>query len=179
MTELYIIRHCQATGQEAEAELTDIGKLQAIELADSLQSVGIDYIVTSTYERARCTIEPLAQRIGLPVNEDERLIERVLCGNSHQNWREMLRRTYDEPELCYEGGESSCAAVERALQVVQSILSASYERPALVSHGNLISLLLRHYESSFGFAEWERLSNPDVYVIKMQPEHTVIERVWV
>lgn len=41
---VYLIRHCKAEGQSAEAKLTDEGNAQAEKLADFLEGKGIDAI---------------------------------------------------------------------------------------------------------------------------------------
>lgn len=43
---VYLIRHCKAEGQSAEAKLTEEGNAQAAKLADFLESKGIDAIWT-------------------------------------------------------------------------------------------------------------------------------------
>ncbi len=45
MKELYIIRHCQATGQEPAAPLTELGQQQAQRLVTQLSNVPLDRIV--------------------------------------------------------------------------------------------------------------------------------------
>ncbi|WP_458118997.1 histidine phosphatase family protein [Paenibacillus sp. Z6-24] len=177
MANLYIIRHCEAEGQAPDAPLTERGYRQADTLAKLAALQRVDRIVSSPYERAYRTIQPLAERIGLDIVTDDRLIERVLCGQDAPDWRDMLRRTYDEPELCYPGGESSSAAAARAMQVITELVDQGYQRPAIVSHGNLISLLLRSWDVQFGFAEWETMSNPDVYRIDLDAAVPVIRRL--
>ncbi len=90
MKELYIIRHCQAEGQEPNAPLTELGRQQAERLATQLSSIPLDRIVSSPYVRAIKTIEPLAHQIQIPIHTDERLIERVLCNTNEPEWRDML-----------------------------------------------------------------------------------------
>jgi len=51
------------------------GRRQAEELAGRLASAGIAALYSSPLERALETVEPLAQRLGLPVTRRERLIE--------------------------------------------------------------------------------------------------------
>ncbi|OUZ06873.1 phosphoglycerate mutase family protein [Bacillus pumilus] len=55
-----------------------------------------------------------------------------------------------------------------------------YEKLNLfVTHGNIMSLLLKHADPTIGFKEWEKLSNPDVYVLTYyKPDHVEIERIW-
>jgi 2,3-bisphosphoglycerate-dependent phosphoglycerate mutase len=54
----------------------------------------------------------------LEVVFDDRLAERLLLSKNHSDWRDMLRKTYDDLDICYEGGESSNTAMSRAISVV-------------------------------------------------------------
>lgn len=109
---------------------------------------------------------------------DDRLTERVLSGSNHPDWRDMLRKTYDDLDLCYEGGESSTTAMKRASSVIAEALESGYNNVVIVSHGNLISLLLKHFDDRFGFKEWESLSNPDVYHLIFEQDAPIIHRIW-
>ena len=175
---LYIVRHCKAEGQAPDAKLTELGRQQAEKLADFLIDKEIDYIVSSPYERAYRTIAPLAERLGVEVVMDDRLTERVLSGKNNADWRDMLRKTYEDLDLCYEGGESSSTAMSRAVSVVKEVVSGGYRNAVVVSHGNLISLLLKHYDSRIGYEEWEALSNPDVYQLSFEKDKTSLHRIW-
>lgn len=178
MKNVFIVRHCKAEGQAADAPLTVQGIQQALELAESLSDKGVDHIVSSPYRRACDTIKPLANLIGVEVVMDERLTERVLSGRNEPTWREMLRQTYDDLDLCYEGGESSRTAMHRAVLVVEEVLQNSSQNAVIVSHGNLISLLLKYYDNRIGFDEWEALTNPDVYQLSFHSNVPVIQRKW-
>ncbi|MGG4343577.1 histidine phosphatase family protein [Paenibacillus lautus] len=178
MKNVFIVRHCKAEGQAADAPLTGQGIQQALELAEFLSDKGIDHMVSSPYRRAYDTIKPLANLIGIEAVMDERLTERVLSGRNETAWREMLRRTYDDLDLCYEGGESSRTAMHRAVRVVEEVLQNSSQNAVIVSHGNLISLLLKHYDNRIGFDEWEALTNPDVYQLSFRSDVPAIQRKW-
>ncbi|MGG4108138.1 histidine phosphatase family protein [Paenibacillus lautus] len=178
MKNVIIVRHCKAEGQAVDAPLTVQGIKQALELAEFLSDKGIDHIVSSPYRRACDTIKPLANLIGVEVVMDERLTERVLSGCNEPAWREMLRQTYDDLDLCYEGGESSRTAMHRAVRVVEEVLQNSSQNAVIVSHGNLISLLLKYYDNRIGFDEWEALTNPDVYQLNFHSDVLVIQRIW-
>jgi 2,3-bisphosphoglycerate-dependent phosphoglycerate mutase len=178
MKNVYIVRHCMAEGQSADAPLTDLGSKQANKLAEFLLPKNIDYIISSPYERAYRTITPLAERLGVEITIDDRLTERVLSGKSHPDWRDMLRKTYYDLELCYEGGESSSAAMNRAVTVLSVVLNSGFNNAVIVSHGNLISLLLKYFDDRLGFKEWEAISNPDVYHLSFIHDTPNIERTW-
>ncbi|ANF96659.1 histidine phosphatase family protein [Paenibacillus bovis] len=177
MPEIYIIRHCEAKGQAPDASLTERGYQQAQALTRLPVLQDLDSIVTSPYERAYRTVQPLAEQLGLEIKTDERLIERVLCGEDSSQWRDRLRRTYEDHELCYPGGESSRAATERAIRVINELQEQGYHRPAIVSHGNLISLLLGSWDRQFGFTEWEAMTNPDLYHVTLDHPVPVIRRL--
>ena len=49
---MLLIRHCQSSGQDPDAALTEIGRKQAAALAEFLSDYPIDMIVSSSYMRA-------------------------------------------------------------------------------------------------------------------------------
>lgn len=160
---VFVIRHCKATGQEPDAPLTAQGEEQARELAEQLAPLGIQRIVSSPYRRAVQSVAPLAEQLGLPVHTDGRLVERMLSGVPLDDWLTPLQASFDDRDLCLDGGESSNAASERALAALEDILAHGAQTSALVTHGNLMALLLGHFDKRPGFVFWQGLSNPDVY----------------
>ncbi|MDF2684016.1 MAG: histidine phosphatase family protein [Brevibacillus sp.] len=179
MKHIYIVRHCKATGQEPDAPLTELGVKQAEQLAEFLSGKEIDSIISSPFERAQHTIKPLADKLGIEIKLDERLTERILSDQDLPDWYEMLRKTFDDLDLCYAGGESSRTAMSRVSSVVTEVLNGANQHTVIVSHGNLISLLLKYFDNHIGFKEWEALSNPDVYQLSFENDSPSIRRVWI
>lgn len=178
MKQIFLIRHCEAEGQPPEAPLTDKGFKQALELSKFLSNIEIDRIISSPYKRAIDSIQPLAKNIGVEVETDRRLTERILSTHPMSDWFEKLRITFEDSELTYDGGESSREATDRIVEVVEEIFTSNVENTLIVTHGNLMSLLLTHFNSSFGFEEWKSLSNPDVFLIKAENNQITFERIW-
>lgn len=178
MVTVFVVRHCQAEGQAPDAPLTAEGRRQADRLADFFAGEPIDAIVCSPYERARQSIAPLASKLGIEVTLDARLVERTLSTRDLPDWRERLRQTYLDQELRYEGGESSASATKRIRAALGEALTAGRRCMIFVSHGNLISLLLKSYDNRFGFEHWAALTNPDVYRLELDGERAAIRRVW-
>ena len=110
MKTLYLVRHCKAEGQEADAPLTPEGVAQSNYLADLLANANIERIISSPYTRATQSITPLAQRLNLIVELEVRLVERVLCSDSRPDWQEHLFASFSDLDLRLEGGESRNAA---------------------------------------------------------------------
>jgi predicted acetyltransferase len=177
MKRIYLIRHCEAEGQPPEAALTERGFKQAIQLADSLNGVSIDRIIASPYKRAVQSIEPLAKRLNLKIETDDLLTERVLSSQNLSDWLEKLEATFDDFELKFEGGESSYEALNRIVSVVEDVLNSEARNTIMVTHGNLMSLLLHHYNDHFGFEGWKSLRNPDVFLLKKEDDKFTYERL--
>ena len=76
-TKIYMIRHAESPfvfGEERSRGLSDEGFQAAKKVADLLDSEEIDCIVSSSYSRARQTVEYLAERKGLSINEKTEII---------------------------------------------------------------------------------------------------------
>lgn len=163
MRSAILVRHCESSGQHAEAPLTDTGRTQALELAERLYSFPIDRIVSSPYARAVGTIEPFARGARLPIDLDERLGERRLSPEPIDSWRDVVRRSFEEPDFGIPGGETGREALLRGRTAIEAVLDGGHRLPVIVSHGQLLGLVLHSIDSGFGFAGWESLRNPDVY----------------
>ncbi|WP_223068425.1 histidine phosphatase family protein [Paenibacillus caui] len=178
MKNIFLIRHCKAEGQDPSAKLTLEGEGQAQELASFLKNEGIELIITSPFRRAIETIMPLCKILSLSYTIEERLKERVLSTVDLVDWMDKLKLTYDNVDLKYKGGESSREAMNRGIEVINEIISGSNKNIAVVTHGALMSLILKHFDNNIGFEEWRKLSNPDVYKIRMEDKEKTIKRIW-
>lgn len=175
---LYFVRHCKATGQDAFAELTEEGIQQAEDLVGFFKDKKIELIVSSPFLRAMNTIKPLSDRIHQEIYIDNRLQERILSSVPLDNWLEELERTYIDYDLQFEGGESSNEALSRGLQVIEELLARPERSIVVVTHGALLSLLITHYNSEFGFVGWKNLTNPDVYCLEKIVDQLSMKRIW-
>jgi 2,3-bisphosphoglycerate-dependent phosphoglycerate mutase len=180
---VYLVRHCQSSGQAPDAPLTDLGHQQADRLADFLADLGIRRVVSSTYLRARQTIEPLAQRRGLSVETDARLIERTLANAWLPDWQERIRASFDDLELALPGGESTATAAQRGMQALGEILEHGVLPAVVVAHGNLLAAMLHHLDGRPGFETWTGLTNPDVFRVTPpdgagSSTRWTVERLW-
>lgn len=176
---LLLVRHCAATGQDPDAPLTHAGMRQAQTLADFLGDYPIDHIVTSEYLRARKSIEPFSSRSDLTVHTDSRLNERTLSAEPLDNWQCIVRDSFDDHNLRAPGGESAREVLTRARAAVDEIFDAYHAMPLVVTHGNLLALVLHSLDHTFGFKGWKSLSNPDVYMLgDAGLGRMTFERIW-
>jgi len=99
-----------------------------------------------------CTIELFALRSGLAVEIHESLAERCLSPEPIDHWREVVERSFQEPGFRVSGGESGAETLARGWEAIQAVLQTGHLLPAVVSHGQLLSLVLHSIEPSFGYA---------------------------
>ncbi|MFK4290635.1 histidine phosphatase family protein [Bacillus sp. RC250] len=179
MKKIIVIRHCSATGQKRDAELTFAGKDQANTLAAFLleNQLQIDHIISSPFVRAIDSIRPYALKANLSIEEDERLAERILSNVPMDDWMQKLESTFTNIDIAFSGGESTKQATDRAISLIQDVLKLNHTITLLVTHGNLLTLILKHFDRTIGFSEWRTLTNPDVYEITID-EQSFIKRLW-
>ena len=175
--QLLLIRHCESSGPAPDAPLTSQGRVQAAALAERLAAHPIDYVVSSPHLRARATIAPFAERARLRVHLDERLAERRTSPEPLANWRELVQRSFVDPDHRAPGGESGSEARARGLAALSAVLAAGHRLPAVVSHGQLLSLVLHSIDPGFGYEEWQSLRNPDVFLLEVDGERSTFSRL--
>ena len=162
---IYLIRHCEATGQAPEAELTGRGKGQAEELAEHLKDESITRIISSPYLRAIQSIAPFSALKEIEIETDDRLVERKLSEGDLPDWLQKLENSFEDLDLKFNGGESSNEAMKRATQVINNISEDEDNIATVVTHGNLLTLILKHFNDEIGFEHWKNLRNPHVWLL--------------
>ncbi|MGG0658315.1 histidine phosphatase family protein [Rummeliibacillus pycnus] len=179
MKKIYVVRHCKANGQEFDASLTNEGKEEANNLVEFFNDKNIQQVISSPMARAIQSIEPFTQSQNINIQRDERLSERVLSDQNFPDWMDKLKQTFEQPELKFEGGESSKEASKRIWNVVEEVKESDIDHTIIVSHGNIISLLLKQIDEGISFDAWKKLTNPDVFLIEYHDENVwSYKRVW-
>lgn len=162
--QLLLIRHGQSAPFEAgvpfdlvdghgDPHLTDRGHYQATLVAERLTDEPIETIYASTLTRAQQTAEPLAEKLGLPVEIEPDLREVFLGewegGLLRQKQAEghpaaLAARSEREWSLI-PGAESNESLMERTTVAVERIAAANADRMvAVFCHGGVIGAVLGH-----------------------------------
>jgi 2,3-bisphosphoglycerate-dependent phosphoglycerate mutase len=154
----YLIRHGEslynAEGRiqgQSDVELSQLGIRQAEAIADALADEAIDAVFASPLRRAMQTSEPIARRLRLTIQQDDRLKE-IHAGifqgllwaeieakfpDAARPWREQL------PDFTIPGGESRRALMVRGRAVFDSIRESPFRRVAVVAHGGILAAALK------------------------------------
>lgn len=137
-------------------------------------------MISSPFERAVSTIRPLSKKLGLQIHIDERLSERVLSLDNLAHWMDQLKESFMNLDLKLPGGESSQEAMGRGSSVIKELWAREERNIVVVTHGNLMSLMLKNIDDRFGFDDWKALSNPDIYELSKseKDDKLKIERLW-
>lgn len=112
---LHLIRHGAAgnrsawEGDDHDRPLTDKGRRQAESLAEELGEVGVTRVLSSPYLRCIQTVEPLATRLGVPVDTHPALAE----GPDRKAIAELLAEVEGSTVVMSSHGDVIPAALER------------------------------------------------------------------
>ena len=180
MKRIILLRHCKANGQEPSAELTEEGIVQSRMLIEFLSDRKIDFICSSPFDRAIATIRPLSEHRKLAIHIDERLSERVLSSEDRADWLDRLKDSFTDLDLKLPSGESSREAMNRGSSVIGELFQRAEDNIVVVTHGNLLSLILKCYDPGIGFDDWRGLTNPDVYELSRSEnaDEVRVRRLW-
>ena len=151
--------------RDDERPLTPEGLRQADELAFELDPYGLSAVYSSPFPRALQTVLPTASRRQLDVQLIDDLRERQLNAGMRADWRELLARSWLDPDFAEPGGESGRAAQQRGMRVLDllRIRHADGGRLLVGSHGNLISLILQALEPAVDHAFHQAMPMPAIY----------------
>ncbi|RLL48255.1 histidine phosphatase family protein [Oceanobacillus piezotolerans] len=181
MKNIYLVRHCSADGQHKDSPLTKQGLKQSRDLCRFFmdKNVKIDSIISSPHLRAIESIKPYANEKNLSIEIEEALMERILSEEPLEDWMDILEDSFSDYDFKISGGESSNEALSRANRVLHKVLEDDALRNVImVTHGNLLSLIISQYDSSFGFRQWMKLQNPDVYRLTIADQDKSLEHLW-
>jgi broad specificity phosphatase PhoE len=180
VTVLYLVRHAHADwAPDEDRPLSAQGCVDAQGVADLLQPVPISAVYSSPFRRARDTVAPLAERLGLPIHEIDDLRERELGTVPAGGFMVAVKATWEDPTLAFPGGEPNAAAQRRGVAVIQGLLDRHPgQQIAIGTHGNLLALILQRFDPSVGFAFWQLLTMPDVYRLEEEGDRVTRDRLW-
>jgi 8-oxo-dGTP diphosphatase len=119
---IYLVRHAKAgerrvwEGDDTARPLSKLGRKQSEAIAKRLAAKGVTSLHSSPYVRCVQTLEPLAGRLGLEIQPDERLYE----GAAFEPVLELLGEVASGAVLCSHGDiipETIQALARRGMEV--------------------------------------------------------------
>ena len=80
----------------------------------------------------------------------------------------------------FPGGESSKDAQKRAVKVITSILKSHRGKKIVIgTHGDIMTLMLNHFDKRYSYSFWESTSMPDIYKLTVEGNKLIeVKRMW-
>jgi 2,3-bisphosphoglycerate-dependent phosphoglycerate mutase len=181
VTVVYLVRHAHADyAPDEQRPLSAQGVTDAGRVARLLGQAPVRAIYASPYRRSWQTVESLAGRLGLPLRFEPDLRERTLGSfPAGLDFDAAVRQTWEDPAFAHPGGEPNTAAQRRGVAVVQRLLARHPgQQLVIATHGNLMALVLQHFDPGVNYAFWQALTMPDVYELRVEGDAVSYTRLW-
>lgn len=180
------VRHAESVfveGSERTRGLTEKGKQDAARISDLLLNEQLDVLISSPYRRAIETIQVLADDLEKKILIEDDLRERLLSASDlgKDHFFEAKRRAFEDPDLSFPGGESSREAQKRSCRVISRLLEEHRgKRLAIGTHGDIMTLMMNHFDKKYDFHFWKSTTMPDVYKLEFGENNDLKEvtRLW-
>jgi broad specificity phosphatase PhoE len=199
---IYFVRHGESDSNSggimlgAEAVLTEKGKREAELVAGRIERIGVDALISSTYQRTLDTAQAIADRIGLPIEQSDLFIEcRRPSSMLGQSWRDPKMKELDAsilegyastPGYRHSDEESFPELKQRTAEALEFLRRHEANRICVTTHGMFLRALLgaalfgkdfdaRHYQHL-----WYRtaISNTGITVLSYTDERGWYLHTW-
>ncbi|MFT4414309.1 histidine phosphatase family protein [Fredinandcohnia humi] len=180
-TNLYFVRHAHSkyTPDELQRPLSDKGIQDAQKVTDIFQNKPIDTILSSPYKRAVETVSGIASHIQKEIKIVNGFRERTLSERPVEDFSKAITYVWSNPHFSLEGGESNFTAQQRGVNATIEVLQTYKGKNIVVgTHGNIMVLIMNHFDNRYDFEFWKRLKMPDIYRLTFEGT-TFIEAVHV
>ena len=132
-----------------------------------MNAYNIDFFISSPYNRAFETVN------SSPIQFDKIVIDEHFRGRKcssrfikDSEFEETIKYLWDNPNKYFLGVESNQVAIKRILDLLQDLEERYSDKTILLSsHGNLLGILINHFDSSFDYKKWEQMTFPDCFLV--------------
>ena len=170
MTTVYFVRHAQPNydnHDDMTRELTEKGLQDRMKVAEALRKIPIHAVLSSPYKRAVDTVQPLADRRGLPVESDADFRERKVGDGWLEDFTSFAKRQWADFDFALEHGESLRQVQVRNTAALERVLERHDGKTIVIgSHGTALSTLVEYYAPGFGYAGFDRIRNVMPWVVR-------------
>lgn len=181
-TNLFLVRHAHSiyTPDERERPLSERGKTDTKKVTELFKNENIDIIISSPYNRASQTVEGIALIKVKKMLFEEDLRERLLSTKPVEDFHSAITKVWEDFDFAWLDGESSRVAQNRGVAAITNILRKHREKNIVVgTHGNLMGLIMNHFDPKYDFKFWQNLDMPDIYKLTFEGEQLMeVNRIW-
>lgn len=176
MTTVYFVRHAQPNYENHDdmlRELTPKGMEDRKLVTKFLEDKKVDLVLSSPYKRAADTVRDFADTNGLKIGIVEDFRERRIDSVWIEDFNSFCKKQWDDFSYKLSDGESLAEVQERNIAALNKVLEEHNGKTIVVgSHGTALSTIVNYYDSSFGYAEFEKIRGLMPWVVEFRFEGT-------
>ncbi|MDH5162437.1 histidine phosphatase family protein [Heyndrickxia oleronia] len=181
-TNLYFVRHAHSTysPDEYNRPLSARGFTDVKQITHLLKEENIDLIISSPYLRAKQTVEGIAKLLDKEILIMDDFKERILSNKKLEEFQVAISRVWENPTYSWEGGESNLSAQKRGVKVTLEVVERFKGKNIVIgTHGNIMVLIMNHFNNKFDFPFWQQLDMPDIYKLTFNYTKLIdVKRLW-
>jgi broad specificity phosphatase PhoE len=187
-TTFYLVRHGESEANAArrfagqsDSPLTARGRQQAEAVADELENVRFDRIVSSDLSRTRDTAEVIARRHGMGVEVIPELREIDVGERTGTPFDEAkgLPNWSDDGFVSWPRGETLDLVLARVLGVIDRLVRESPGKTILiVGHGGVNRIVLSHFLGILPKLDRSPATNTNISVVHTDGRTHTVERLF-
>ncbi len=177
MKTIFLIRHGEKVGEAGNPGLTELGHVQAKNAGQYFSQFPISQIITSPYMRTQQTAERINDILNVPIDFDDRLIERMNWDGETVTFPEFQKewtKATNQRDYIPLWGYSSEETGKRVASVVSDLPDG--QQFVLVTHGGAIVDYLRN---QFGDEAVIKLSKQFSEGLDYEYQHCGISKITV
>ena len=170
VTTVFFVRHAEPDLQnhdDASRGLSAKGLKDRELVTAFLGDEEIHAVFSSPFKRALDTVQPLALRKGLLVQTVADFRERRVESGWIEDFQGFCRKQWADFRYKLPEGECLSEVQSRNIAALSRLLT-EYEGKTVVvgSHGTAMSTIINHYDSSFGYEDFEKIRGLMPWVVK-------------
>lgn len=170
MTELYFVRHAEpdhSNHDDMTRALTEKGMRDRMLAADFLTDRNIRAVWSSPFKRAVDTVQPLADRLQLPVLTDPDFRERRVDSVWIDDFDAFSRRQWADFDYRLTDGETLRTVEKRNLAAMRRVLKSCPDTAvAIGSHGTALSTLIHCFDRSFDYSAFKAIQKLMPWIVR-------------
>lgn len=184
MTTVYYVRHAEPNYQnheDAARELSAKGLQDRHLVTRFLAGKSIDVVISSPFRRAVDTVREFADSRGLAIGLNDAFRERKIGNEWIADFQGFAQRQWQDFSYKLPGGESLREVQERNITALQEVIQSHRGKQIVIGgHGTALSTILNHYDSTFGYADFEELKGKMPWIVEFRYDDALhcCEMIW-
>ena len=171
MTTIYFVRHAEPNYRnhdDASRELSPRGLEDRSLVTDFLMDKDVSAVLSSPYKRAVDTVRHFADTVRLPIEHVYDFRERRVDSVWIDDFDSFSRKQWADFNYHLADGECLREVQERNVAALARVLKDYRDRTVVIGgHGTAICTVLNHYQSDFGYQDFEQVRRLMPWVVQL------------